>query len=399
MTLVDRELWTLDPEVCFLNHGSFGACPRAVLEEQSRLRAELEREPVRFMLESLQGRVRGAAEALAAFLGAQGPDLVFVANATYGVNSVLRSLELAPGDELLVTDHEYAASRNALDFVAARAGAKVEVVDLPFPGLTPEAVEAAVLARVTDSTRLFLIDHVTSPTGLVMPLERLVPALRERGVETLVDGAHAPGMLALDLDALGAGYYTGNCHKWLCTPKGSAFLHVRRDLQPGVRPLAISHGAGLSSDTLSKFLLEFDWTGTDDFTPALTVPFALRYLAGLLPGGWDEIRRRNHELVCAGRRVLCEALGVEPPCPESMLGSLASVPLPDDPHPEAPVEPLLRQPAIQADLRARGFQVPVVSWPRRPSRLVRISAQLYNRLEDYERLAATLVELLGAERG
>ncbi|MCA8921452.1 MAG: aminotransferase class V-fold PLP-dependent enzyme [Planctomycetes bacterium] len=393
---VDPELWALDPDVTFLNHGSFGACPIAVLEAQNEIRAELESEPVRFMVETLPGLLPAAIAELAAFLGADPGDVVFVPNATHGVNSVLRSLTLSAGDELLVTDHEYTASRNALDFVAARSGARVVVVPVSFPGLAdPEAIVDSVLAQVTPRTRLLLIDHVTSPTGVILPVERLVAALRERGVETLVDGAHAPGMLDLDLAELGAGYYTGNCHKWLCAPKGSAFLFVRRDLQPGVRPLAISHGATLPLAAHSRFQLEFGWTGTLDPSAYLTVPFALRYMAELVPGGWSAIRGRNHDLMCKGRALLCEALGVEPPCPESALGSLASVPLPDDPKPAAPP----REPALQLALRAHGVQVPVPSWPRRPHRLVRISAQLYNRIEHYAHLARVLRTLLEVEGG
>lgn len=393
-----RELtarWGLDPAIAFLNHGSFGACPRAVLAFQQKLRERLERQPVQFFVRDLEGLLDEARGALADFLGADPLDLAWVPNATSGVNAVLRSLVLEPGDELLTTDHEYNACRNALEFVAARAGARVVVAELPFPIAGPDEALGAILEAVTGRTRLALIDHVTSQTGLVLPIARIVGALRDRGVETLVDGAHGPGMLPLDLDGLGAGYYTGNCHKWLCAPKGAGFLHVRRDLQPSVRPVAISHGANAAVQDRSRFLLEFDWTGTDDPTPMLAVPEALRVMAGLLPGGWDALRRHNRALVLDGRDRLCAALGVAPPCPDEMIGSLAALPLPDgDGAPPASAlyaDPL--QDRLLGDFR---IEVPVIPWPSPPRRLIRISAQAYNVPADYRRLADALRSLLPA---
>jgi len=389
--------WTLAPGLTFLNHGSFGACPRPVLELQSELRAELESSPVAFMARSVLTRLDPVRTALGAFLRADPDDLALVPNATSGVNTVLRSLRLEPGDELLTTDHAYRACRNALDWIAERGGARVVVAPIPFPLAEPAQIESSVLAAVTPRTRIALLDHVTSATGLVLPLQRLVPALAERGVEVLVDGAHAPGMLDLNLDALGAAYYTGNCHKWLCAPKGAAFLHVRRDLQPTVVPLSISHGASFSPGSRSRFRHLFDWTGTDDPTPFLCVPRAIEFLGGLLPGGWDAVRAHNHELAVNGRRLLLERLRAEAPCPESMLGSLATVPLPPQTV-EPGAEPLTDSLPLHRALVARGIEVPVFPFPRPPARWVRLSAQVYNDLADVERLADALDELLQAER-
>ncbi|MCA9661874.1 MAG: aminotransferase class V-fold PLP-dependent enzyme, partial [Myxococcales bacterium] len=210
-----RARWTLDPAITFLNHGSFGACPRVVLDAQQALREELEREPVRFFVRELPGRLDAARERLAAFVGADPADLVFVRNATEAVNAIVRSLDLQPGDHILTTDHAYNACRNVLEYVAERRAARVNVATIPFPIASPAQATAAILAAVTPQTRLALIDHVTSPTGLVLPIAEIVAALAERGVDTLVDGAHGPGMIDLDLEAIGAAYYTGNLHKWV----------------------------------------------------------------------------------------------------------------------------------------------------------------------------------------
>jgi isopenicillin-N epimerase len=387
-------LWPLDRSITFLNHGSFGACPTSVLRHQAALRAEMEAEPVRFLSRELDDRLDAARASLGAFLGADPDDLAFVTNATSGVNAVLRSLTFAAGDELLTTDHAYNACRNALAFVAERTGARVLVAPVPFPA-TPDAVVEAVLARVTPRTRLALLDHVTSPTALVLPIERLIAELDRRGIAVLVDGAHAPGMVPVDLGALGATYYSGNCHKWMCAPKGSAFLWVRRDRHADVHPLTISHGANARRPGRARFRLEFDWTGTSDPTAWLTVPKAIEYVGSLVPGGWPEVMARNHALAVDARRLLCEAAATPPPCPDTMIGSLASIVLPDGPTTEI----YWRNPdPLQARLfETWGVEVPVMSWPSPPRRLIRVSAQLYNERAHYERLAETLAKELAAE--
>jgi isopenicillin-N epimerase len=390
--------WGLDPGVAFLNHGSFGACPREVLEHQAALRAEMEAEPVRFLSRELDDRLDTARAALGQFLGADADDLAFVTNATSGVNAVLRSRAFAAGDELLTTDHVYGACRNTLQFVAERTGARVVVVTLPFPVPSPDAVVATVLDRVTPRTRLALLDHVTSPTALVLPVERLCAELGERGVDVLVDGAHAPGMVPLNLTTLGATYYAGNCHKWLCAPKGSAFLWVRGDRHTDVRPLTISHGASATKPGRSRFRLEFDWTGTSDPTAWLTVPAALASVGGMLPGGWPAVMARNHALALEARRLLCAVAGTAPPCPETMVGSLAAVILPDG----LPTTTIgwRRPDPIQARLfDGWGIEVPVITFPAAPKRLIRISAQLYNTREQFTRLGEALAKELVAERG
>jgi isopenicillin-N epimerase len=306
----------------------------------------------------------------------------------------LRSLKFAAGDELLVTDHEYNACRNALEFAAGRAGATVVVAPIPFPLHSTEQIVGSILSRVTPRTRLALIDHVTSPTAMVLPIARLVRELAAQGVDTLVDGAHAPGMVPLDLSALGAAYYTGNCHKWLCAPKATGFLHVRPDRQELIHPLSISHGFNSRRTDRSRFLLEFGWTGTSDPTACLTVPEALRCMGGLLPGGWPEIMARNRALALAARKILCQTLQISLPCPDDCIGSMAAMPLPDNSESERPATPPFLDPLQEALLAEHGIEVPVNPWPRFPKRLLRISAQLYNFPGQYELLAKALPEAL-----
>jgi isopenicillin-N epimerase len=389
--------WALDPEVTYLNHGSFGACPRAVLEAQRALRDRMEAQPIDFLHREYETRLDAARAGLATFLGANPEDLAFVPNATAGVNTILRSLPFAPGDELVVTDHEYNACRNALDATAGRTGASVVVATVPFPSSGPEQAAEAVLSRLGPRTRLLLVDHVTSPTAMILPIETILREAVARGIEVLIDGAHAPGMLPLDigrLERLGAAFYTGNCHKWLCAPKGAGFLWVRRDRQGEVQPLAVSHGKSMPRSDRSRFQLESYWTGTADPTAYLCVPEAIAHVGGLVPGGWPEVQRRNRALALEGRAILCDALDVEPGCPEAMIGSMATITLPDAEFDALP-PPLLLDP-LQERLRfEHGIEVPILHWPATPRRWVRISAQLYNAREQYERLAGALKELLG----
>jgi isopenicillin-N epimerase len=377
-----RRHWLLDPDVVFLNHGSFGACPRPVLDAQSRLRDELEREPVLFMMRRLPQLLDAARCELARFVGARPEDLVFVRNATTGVNAVLRSCAFAPGDALLVTDHAYGACRNALDYIAERERLRVDVVRIPLPIAHEGEVVARILACVTPRTKLALIDHVTSQTGLVFPIAQVVAALRERGVETLVDGAHAAGMLELDVERLGAAYYVANLHKWVCAPKGAAMLVVREDCQRALHPLTISHGFRTAGPR-ARFLEEFDWTGTDDPTAALVVPEAIAFIGGLFSGGWTEARARNRTLALHARDLLSGWLEAPPLAPDSMIGSLASVALPDlvatGPDP------------LQCALFDRHrLEVPIFPWPASPKRLLRVSAAVYNTSADCQALQRAL---------
>jgi len=381
----------LAPGTVFLNHGSFGACPRAILDLQAELRARMEAEPVQFLWRRYEERLEVSRGAVARFVGAQPRDLVFVANATTAVNAVVRSLKLRRGDQLLTTNQDYNACRNVLVEAVRRAGARLVVAPVPFPLRSPDQVVEAVVGCLTARTRLAMIDHVTSPTALVLPVSRLVRQLEGRGVATLVDGAHAPGMAPLDLERLGAAYYTGNLHKWVCAPKGAALLWVRRDKQAGLQPAVISHGNNTPRPDHTPFQDRFDWPGTFDPASWLCAGEALAWLGRQLPGGWEALYRRNHLLAVQGRRLLCRRLHLEPPCPEDMLGAMATLPLPER------LQGLPRNGKIDADqLRLYdqfGIEVPFLRFGQPERRYFRLSAHLYNSLAEYAFLARALAIL------
>ena len=382
------ENWILSKDTCFLNHGSFGATPFAVLEEQTRLREKIENDPVRFFERDYIPLMSSSIKKLAEFMNADPKGMALVKNTTEGVNTVLRSLVLNPGDEILVTNHSYQACWNAVDFVTERAGAKTVVVEIPFRVENEDEIVDLVMGSVSERTVLAMVDTVTSATGLRMPFERLVKDLQSAGVDVLLDAAHGPGIVPLDLIALDAAYCTGNCHKWLCTPKGSAFLHIRSDRKKFMKPLSISHGASFEGTDQEKFEFEFGWPGTQDPTPWLCIPLAIDFLGSLVEGGWPEIMERNRKLALEGRRILCNALGTTEPVPDSLVSSIASVEMPG----EGEVGPMSMEgdPYHNYLLDEFGIQVPVFPWRHHGRRYIRISAQLYNSVEEYEFLAECL---------
>ncbi|QDV44852.1 Isopenicillin N epimerase [Stieleria neptunia] len=387
-----RKHWRLNPDVDFLNHGSFGATPIVVLETQRRWIELLERDPIEFLgpERSLLPKLDRVRDCIGGLVGADAADLAFVRNATEGVNAVLRSFPFSSGDEVVITNHGYNACNNAVRYAAERCGTGVSVAELPFPVESDAQVIEAVDATLSPKTRLLLIDHVTSPTGLVLPVKELIELAHRRGVRVMVDGAHAPGMVPVDLSQLDPDYYTANHHKWLCGPKTSGFLYVRRELQPEVHPTTISHGANSPGLGQTPFLAEFNWVGTYDPTPILSVPTAIEFLGGLKEGGLSQLMRDNHALVLAGRQVLLDAIDCGLPAPAEMLGSLASVPLPADRVGNGDAvkglqHRLYHEHAIEVPIFLLNGTLPCL----------RISAQVYNSLEQYERLADVLRNLSG----
>ncbi|HEY8288541.1 MAG TPA: aminotransferase class V-fold PLP-dependent enzyme [Acetobacteraceae bacterium] len=373
-----RHEWQLDPDFLTVNHGSFGAAPRTVLAAQQGWRDRMERQPCRFMRAELPGALRQAADALGAFVGAAGQDIAFVDNATAGCNAVLRSLRLQPGDEVLVLDHGYGAVRNTVRFVTDRAGARITEAAVPFPHPEADAVVAAVAAALTPRTRLAVIDHITSGSALVLPLDRITAACHAAGVPVLVDGAHAPGQVTLDVRATGADWYAGNCHKWLCAPKGCAFLWSAPDRQADLHPTIISHGLG------KGYLAEFDWTGTRDPSAWLSVPAAIAFHEAL---GGAALRARNIALAAEAAGLIARRLNTEVGETGALAGAMMLVRLP------------LAQPATEAlslAIRDRlldaGTDVPThvigdALW-------LRLSAFAYNEIEDYVRLSDIVAGVL-----
>jgi isopenicillin-N epimerase len=371
-----RPLFNLQADAVFLNHGSFGLTPRAVLAAQAALRAEMEAQPVRFLgRQRLQPRLRAAAQQLASFLGADGEDLAFVDNATTGINAVLRSLDLEPGDEVLVTDHTYGAVRNTVRYVCARSQARIVEVRLPFPVGGADAVVDAITAALSARTRLAVLDLVTSVSALVMPVARVAAACRAAGAQVLVDAAHAAGMLDLDGTALGADWVSGNAHKWLFAPKGCAFLWARKDVQADLHPTVISHGFE------QGFANEFDWTGTRDPTAWLAIPAALAFYRSMGDGA---LRARNHDLAVTAGALLAQRWGTETGAPDDMLGAMASVRLPG----QRPATAEVAQALNNALWERHRIEVPVMAIG--PHLWLRISAQIYNEPTDYEQLAAAV---------
>lgn len=383
-----RRLFLLRDDVAFLNHGSFGACPRPVFQEYQRLQRELESEPVDFLSyeRSLKERLAAVRRRLADFVGAQRDDLAFMPNATTAVNTVARSLDLRPGDEILTSDHEYGAMDRLWDFLAEKSGARVVRAPLPFPLDDPAAVVDAVWSRASERTRVLFLSHITSVSGVLLPIEPLVARARERGVVSIIDGAHAPGQIPLDLDTLGADVYAANAHKWLLAPKGTAFLHVRREFQDQVEPLVVSWGWRSDRPGPSRFIDEQEWTGTRDVSAWLAVPAALDFLQ---EHDWTgSVADRARALLLETRARLHELLGGPILCPpDPWLAQMAAVALPAS----VAGEDLHRR------LRARhAVEIP---WTRFAGRdWLRISVQGYTSQDDIERLFAALHAELGGDR-
>lgn len=380
-----RDRFLLDPDVIFLNHGSFGATPRAVFDVYQSWQRRLEWQPVKFLGRDIGGYLAEARAALAAYVGTAADDLVYVPNATFGVNVVGRSLRLGPGDEVLATDHEYGACDNVWQYESRQRGFDYVRQPIPLPLTSAEDIVAQLWAGVTPRTRVIFLSHITSPTAVRLPVAAICSRAREAGIVTLIDGAHAPGQISLDLAALGADFYTGNCHKWLCAPKGSAFLYARPEAQHLIEPLVVGWGWGehRASTFGSDFLDYIQFLGTNDYAAYLTVPTAIQFQQA---HDWDAVRARCHGL--AGEFVgqmaaLTGLLPIYPPSDDSFYGQMALAPLPPG------TDEVALKARLYDDYR---IEIPTIRWNDRP--YIRLSVQGYNTSADVDALVAALGELL-----
>ena len=382
-----RRHWHLKRTVN-LNHGSFGATPVAVLEQQEKLSREINADRWEFIMGDASARHEDARKALASFLRAPPDDLVFMDNVTEALHTVVKSLSLGAGDEVLVTNHMYGNYPAPLAELAARQGFRIVKAEIPFPVLDDEQIMTPVLQAATSCTKLAIIDHITSPTAVIFPVKRIVAALSERGIDTFVDGAHGAGMLDLDIPAIGAAYYGGNNHKWLCAPLASGFLHVALEKQAAIIPVV---GSGKAARDV-PFTERFAWQGTKDLTPRLMVPETIRTMASLHPQGWPGIYKRNHDLIMAARDMVAEAMNVKEQCPEHMTGSMVSIPLAGFKTGSAVEMHMLRERLYRACLERHGFGINVTAMDGQG--MLRITAHLYNSMDEYEWLAEILPGLM-----
>ncbi len=372
-----RRRFLLEPGTVFLNHGSFGTIPRDVFAAAAGWRRRFEVNPDRFIRETLPEALRAAAGRVAAFIGARADDTVLVDNATSGANTVLRALDFAAGDEILTTTHVYGAVQQAISYVASRTGAVAVEAEVPMPAASADAIFAAVAAAFTPRTRLLVIDHITSATAMIFPVARLVAHAHARGVRVLIDGAHVPGHLPLDVPALGADWYVGNCHKWLFAARGCAFLWASPEAQKLIHPLSISHGHG------KGYLAEFDWTGTRDPAPFLSVGTAIDFLRGL---GEARVRDHNHALAVAAGQRISQRWGEPMNAPPELLGAMAAVRLPERWQAfGSPTRETARD--LMAKLLRRDRMM-IAIMPFAGALWARVSAQVYNEMSDYDGVVA-----------
>lgn len=373
------EQFLIHPEIIFLNHGSFGACPRPVFEEYQRWQLELERQPVEFLGRRFDDLMRAAREPLAAYVNCDADDLVYVPNATTGLNIVARSLKLNAGDEIVTTDHEYGALDRTWEFLREQSGAVYKRVSIPVPVTTTNDFVERIWSAVTPRTRVLFLSHITSPTALIFPIQELCRRARAAGILSIIDGAHAVGQIPLDLRAMDANVYSSNCHKWLCAPKGSAFLYVRRELQNEIEPLVVSWGWRPEKITGTRFVQEQEWQGTRDIAAYLATPRAIQFLQ---ENDWETVRAECHALARYAQTKIRARFGLAPLSTPAWFAQMITLPLP----------PCAREIKTRLYDEFR-IEVPFIEWGGR--QFIRVSVQAYNTRADIDALDAALGEIFG----
>ncbi len=376
--------WMLDPVVAYLNQGAFGALPKPVAMAAAELRNQMESNPSALLIRHLPRKLDRVRDQVSALLGGDPAGGVFVANATAGTATVIASLEpeLSPGDELLTTDHRYGAVTAQFARSASRRGIKPVVAHVPLDVRTDDDVVAAIVERITPRTKLLVVDSIASLSGFVFPVEAIVAAAHERGVPVLVDAAHAPGQIDVDLARIGADFWVGNLHKWICSPRAAAYLHVAPRWRDTARPLSASHGYA------EGFHEAFDWTGTFDPVTVLAVPAALGFWS--TQGGWDEVRRRQRTIVDDGAKRVAAAFDTISPIEDRYRAAMRIIPLPVTLDAAA---------ARQIETRlAEEFRIEVSLMPLHDRSWARVCGQIYNTPDDYDRLADALPRLLQTEQ-
>ncbi len=385
--------WSMNPNIVYLNHGSFGGTPTYVTNSQRALQTEMEYEAIEYFIDKLPTYLNTSKLALANFVGTDANNIVYTQNTTTGINCILSSMPSQVGDEWLTTNQSYGACVHALKQYAYQKGCTVVTAQIPYPVQNDVEIVAAFEAAITPKTKVALVDYITSATALILPIKKIITLLQSKGIKVVVDAAHAPGMVNFSIDELQPNYFVANCHKWICSPKGSAFMYVAPQHQDDVKPLVISHYNDTAEGTAAHWSNQFMWDGTHDYSTYITVKTALEYMPTLIEGGWAAIKNHNHNLVLTAAHTIANALQVQLPTTDAMVGSIVNIPMPNGKKPKHSFHSNTELKNILFEKYK--IEVPIFMYPHAPQQWLRLSAQLYNSMEQYNYLLACLQQEFG----